>query len=93
MEWIHIQGKNKGKVILYALSTCVWCNKTKQLLTDLGIEFSYIYVDKLPQKDIGKVLEDVKHWNPACSFPVVVIDDKKCIVGFREKEIREALKI
>jgi len=93
MEWIHNKGKNKGKVILYALSTCVWCNKTKQLLTDLGIEFSYIYVDKLSQKDIGNVLEEVRHWNPACSFPVVVINDKTCIIGFREKEIREALKV
>jgi len=92
MEWIHNEGKNKGKVILYALSTCVWCNKTKELLKDLGIEFSYLYVDKLSKKDFEKVLEDVKHWNPACSFPIIVINDKKCIVGFKENDIREAFK-
>ena len=28
----HVTGKNKGKVMLYALSTCGWCGKTKELL-------------------------------------------------------------
>jgi glutaredoxin-like protein NrdH len=34
----------------------------------------------------------VRKWNPACSFPTIVIDDKKCIVGFKEDEIREAVQ-
>ena len=41
----HVKGKNKGDVKLYALSTCVWCGKTKDLLNELGIEFKFIYVD------------------------------------------------
>ena len=28
----HVAGRNKGKVMLYALSTCGWCAKTKELL-------------------------------------------------------------
>jgi len=43
----HITGINKGKVVMYGLSTCVWCKKTRQLLTDLGVDFDYIYVDLL----------------------------------------------
>jgi glutaredoxin-like protein NrdH len=35
----HITGINKGKVIMYGLSTCVWCKKTRQLITDLGVDF------------------------------------------------------
>jgi len=30
MAMTHVDGKNKGKIMLYALSTCVWCKKTKQ---------------------------------------------------------------
>jgi len=91
MELVHQKGKNKGKIVLYALSTCVWCGKTKQLLMDLGVDFSYIYVDLLDRKDLDTIYTEVKRWNPSGSFPVVVIDDRKCIVGFKENEIREAL--
>jgi glutaredoxin-like protein NrdH len=92
VEWVHHEGKKKGKITLYALSTCVWCKKTKQLLTDLGVDFSYIYVDQLPSQEMEQIYGEVKRWNPAGSFPVLVLDDHKTIVGFREKEIREALE-
>jgi Glutaredoxin and related proteins len=91
VEWVHHEGKKKGKITLYALSTCVWCKKTKQLLTELGVDFYYIYVDELTPKEMEQVYEEVKKWNPSGSFPVLVIDDRKSIVGYREKDIREAL--
>ncbi len=92
MEWVHHEGKKKGVITLYALSTCVWCKKTKQLLTDLGVDFSYIYVDELPPTEMEEVYNEVKKWNPAGSFPVLVIDHNRTIVGYKEKEIREALE-
>lgn len=86
----HVEGKNKGKIMLYALSTCGWCRKTKELLNELGVEYKYIYVDLLEDEDKDTAMDEVKKWNPRCSFPTLVIDDK-CIVGFKEDEIREAL--
>jgi glutaredoxin len=88
----HVSGKKVGTIMLYALSTCIWCKKTKALLDSLGVEYSYEYVDLLSDNDRKAVLDTVKKWNPACNFPTLVIDDKKCIVGFREDEIREAFK-
>ncbi len=90
MNWVHVNGKNKGKIALYALSTCVWCKKTKELLTTLGVEFSYIYVDQLPEGEMESVYSKMKQWNPAGSFPTLVMNEKRAIVGFRENEIREA---
>jgi len=87
----HVKGKNKGKILLYALSTCIWCKMTKEFLDKLGVEYSFVYVDLLEGKDKDKSTEDIKKWNPMCSFPTMVINDKKCIVGFKEKEIKEAL--
>jgi glutaredoxin-like protein NrdH len=78
--------------MLYALSTCVWCQKTKQLLTDLGVEFSYLYVDLLEGSDLRRALEEVEKYNPAGSFPTIVIDEDRVITGFREEQIREALR-
>ena len=42
MKIEHVKGENKGKITLYALSTCGWCKKTKKLLDDLGVEYHYI---------------------------------------------------
>jgi glutaredoxin-like protein NrdH len=91
MNFEHVPGKDKGKVTLYALSTCIWCKKTKELLSTLGVSFNYIYVDLLKGYDRSKMVDEVKKYNPACSFPTLVVGDK-CIVGFREKEIKEALQ-
>ena len=93
IEIKHIKGKNKGKILLYALSTCIWCKKTKDLLNNIGVEYSYIFVDLLDESDKEHVLNDIKKWNPACSFPTIVINNKGCIVGFKEDKIKEALGI
>ena len=87
----HVKGKKRGKIMLYALSTCGWCKKTKDLLNELGLEYSYIFVDQVDEKEKDIVMNDVRKWNPRCSFPTIVINDEKCIVGYKEDEIKEAL--
>jgi len=89
----HVSGKNAGKLMLYALSTCIWCRKTKQLLTDLGVEYDYLFVDLLQDQEKEQTIALIEKWNPDCSFPTLVINDSKCIVGFKEKEISEALDL
>jgi glutaredoxin-like protein NrdH len=93
MKTEHVTGKNAGKLMLFALSTCIWCKKTKQLLSDLGVEYDYAFVDTLPAPDKDDAIKTVTKWNPDCSFPTLVVNDSKCIVGFKEAEIREALKL
>ena len=93
MKAEHVKGENKGKVMLYALSTCIWCNKTKKLLDDIGVEYHFIYVDYLEGDEKEKTLEEIMKWNPRCSFPTLVINDKECIVGFKEEKIKEALVV
>jgi glutaredoxin-like protein NrdH len=90
MDFEHVFGKDKGKITLYALSTCIWCKKTKELLSSLGVTFDYIYVDLLKGDDRDRAVEVVKHFNSSVSFPTLVIGGKS-IVGFREKDIKEAL--
>lgn len=91
MELVHVPGENRGRVMLYALSTCGWCARTKDLLTDLGVEFSYLYVDLLQGEERDRVVREVERWNPRLSFPTVVINDARVVVGYQESEIREAL--
>ena len=87
----HIEGQNKGKLVLFALSTCGWCKKTRALIEDLNADYKYVYVDLLKGEERDEVVEMVKKWNPQVSFPTLVINDEKTIVGFKEDEIKEEI--
>jgi len=89
MNVIHVEGKKKGKVMLYALSTCGWCKKTKALLNELGIAYDYVDVDLLKGSEQTLVLGEIHKHNPEHNFPTMVINDIKCIIGFREADIRK----
>ncbi|HEX7320045.1 MAG TPA: glutaredoxin family protein [bacterium] len=91
MEIKHIAGKNKGPILIYALSTCIWCRKTKKFLEQLGVGYDYVDVDLLDKNEKDNIMKEVEKWNPACSFPTVVINKKTCIVGYNEAKIRAEL--
>ena len=88
----HVSGNKKGTVMLYALSTCGWCKRTKELLREIGVEFDFTFVDLLEGKEQDTAMDTVERFNPSGSFPTLVINDKKCIVGFKEQEIREVFR-
>jgi glutaredoxin-like protein NrdH len=88
----HVPGNKKGDIMLYALSTCVWCKKTKHLLEELNVDFHFTYVDLLNAQEKENTKEEIKKWNPACSFPSLVIDNKFCIIGYDEKKIKDVFK-
>ncbi len=91
MKMNSVEGKDGDRIVLYTLSTCVWCKKTRQFLEDLGYGYQYVEVDALAGDERENALEEIKHWNPRCSFPSIVVNQATCIVGFDEKKIREAL--
>ncbi len=88
-ERIDVMSEEKP-VKIFSLSTCSHCKSTKKLLNDCTIEYEFVDVDLLEGDERKAILEDVKKFNPKCSFPTIIIGGK-VIVGFKEKEIREAL--
>ena len=77
-------------VKIYTLSTCSHCKATKKLLGECGIQFDFTDVDMLTGQERAQIIEEVKKFNPNCSFPTIIIGDK-VIIGHREDEIKEAL--
>ena len=77
-------------VKIFSLSTCSHCRATKKFLGDCTIKYEFIDVDLLQGDERKAIIADVKKFNPRCSFPTIIIGDK-VIVGFKEKEIKEAL--
>ena len=51
----HVEGEDRGDVMLYALSTCGWCKKTKALLQELGVAYKYVDVDQLDLEELEEV--------------------------------------
>jgi len=93
MDVTHVEGKNKGNIMLYGISTCAWCKKTKKFLKSLGVEYRYIDVDLLDRDEKKKIDVEVMKWNPHRNYPMMVINNKKCIIGYKEDEIKETLHL
>ncbi|MBU0946627.1 MAG: glutaredoxin [Proteobacteria bacterium] len=83
---------SRQRVILYSLSTCVYCKAIKKMLDDLGVAHECIQADELSDAKREAILQELKKINPHCSFPTVVIDDK-VITGYKAQEIKEKLGI
>ena len=81
---------SEKQIKLYSLSTCSHCKSTKKLLNDCTVLYEFVDVDLLEGEERQAILEDVKKFNPKCSFPTIIIGEK-VIVGFKEEEIKEAL--
>ena len=79
-----------AKVKMFTLSTCSHCKATKKFLDDCKVEYEFTDVDKTSGEERAATLEEVRKWNPDCSFPTIIIGDR-VIVGFKENEIKEAL--
>jgi len=91
MDWSHVDGEDKGEIRFYALSTCGWCRKTKQFLDELGVSYNYSYVDLLSGDERDQAVKELQGWNPNRSFPTVVINGSKVVVGYKPDRIKELL--
>lgn len=87
----HVEGQDKGRVLMYALSTCIWCKMTKSLLRELNVAYDYVDVDQLEEEEKEQVRATVRKWNPVGNYPTIVIDDRECLAGYDEDKIRARL--
>lgn len=77
-------------VKLYTLSTCTHCKAAKRFLDSCGVQYEFQDVDLFSGEEQAALIEEVKKFNPGCTFPTIIIGNK-IIVGFREQVVREAL--
>ncbi|HVP40396.1 MAG TPA: glutaredoxin family protein [Candidatus Krumholzibacteriaceae bacterium] len=94
MKTTKVDGKNnKHHVLMYALSTCAWCKRTKQFLRNNSVEFEYVDIDLCSEEDKEKIRQDIIRHGGSLSYPTIIVNDKKVITGYDEAEIKEALEI
>ena len=87
-----VSGSNADhRVVFYGLSTCIWCRKTRRALEAADVSFEFTYVDLLKGREREQAVEVVREWNPAGSYPTVIVDDSKCVVGHNPEKLLGAL--
>lgn len=82
----------RDDVIVYGLSTCVHCQKARELLESLLGEgnFRMIYMDRLIGDERNDRMRELRRHNSELSFPTIVIGEA-VVLGNKEEKIRELL--
>lgn len=76
---------------IYTLSTCSHCKAAKKFLSENNVSYDFTDVDLLEGDEKALVLEEIKKHNPRLTFPTIIINGRMVIIGFQDREIREAL--
>lgn len=85
-----LKDKSQPEVKIFSLSTCSHCKAAKKFIDECTIKYEFVDVDMIEGDERKAIIEDIRKFNPRCSFPTIIIGEK-VIVGFKEKEIKEAL--
>jgi len=84
--------KRTQKPVLYALSTCIWCRRTRELLDKAGVDYKLCEVDTLTGDERSAALSEMRKYNPRGSFPTLVCGDD-IVLGYDEDRIKMVLGI
>jgi glutaredoxin len=90
----HVDGTvDRGEVVLYALSTCVWCKKTRKLLEEeLGVTYDYEYVDLATPDRRDEIEAGILARVGRTAYPTICTPDE-CVTGYRPDDIRRLLDL
>lgn len=78
-------------VVIYALSTCPWCKKSKSFFKEKNIPFEFIEYDKVSKEEQQKIREVCSAHGETIAFPFVVIGDD-VVVGYNPQKYTKLLE-
>ncbi len=79
------------KITVYALSTCLWCKKTKKYFEEKKLPFTAIDYDKQDEKRQNEIMAEMKGAGCSGSFPFTRIGGD-CTQGYDPEEFEKLLK-
>ncbi len=80
-----------NKVTIYALSTCLWCRKTKKYFEELKVPFEAVDYDKQDEGRQEKMMEEMRAAGCTGSFPFTRIG-AACVQGYDPAEFSKLLE-
>jgi len=67
--------RDKYNVMLYTISTCIWCKRLKSKLNENEIKYSYIDIDLTPWSEREKIKQNLVQFRARLAFPMMFVDD------------------
>lgn len=94
MQTITVEGTlNQHHVLLYALSTCMWCQRTKAFLQQHAVAYEYIDVDLQDRMTKHNIIQDILKRGGQLTYPTIIIDDTILIQGHHLDKLTEVLNL
>jgi glutaredoxin len=82
---------SEENILLFTLTTCMWCKKCKRFLEERKLKYRYIDVDKIERKDKSKILDYLKStYDTRISYPFLVCKSGH-VVGYNPNKYEELL--
>ncbi|MHA2282267.1 MAG: glutaredoxin family protein [Promethearchaeota archaeon] len=79
-------------IIIFTLSTCMWCKKCKRFLDDRKLKYRYIDVDKIERQDKSKIIDYLRSkYNARISYPFLICK-KGHVGGYNPNQYEELLE-
>ncbi|MFW9783168.1 MAG: glutaredoxin family protein [Candidatus Heimdallarchaeota archaeon] len=79
-------------ILIYTLSTCMWCKKCKRYLNDRNMKYRYIDVDKIDPKDKSTLIDNLRStYQTRISYPFLVCESGH-VVGYNPNQYEELFK-
>lgn len=79
------------KVTVYALSTCLWCKKSKKYFEENKIPFEAVDYDKQSEARQAEMMKEMRGAGCTGSFPFIKIGGA-CVQGYDPEEFEKLLK-
>jgi glutaredoxin len=90
----EVDGENGSddNILIFTLSTCMWCKKCKTFLKDRNMKYKYIDVDKIDVKDKSAIINYLKEkYESRISYPFLVCESGH-VVGYNPSKYEELFK-
>ena len=83
---------DNDNIVVFSLSTCMWCKKCKRFLEERNMKYRYVELDKIESKDKKKILEYLKStYESRISYPFLVCK-KGFVVGYNPDKYENLLE-
>ncbi|MFW9823415.1 MAG: glutaredoxin family protein [Candidatus Thorarchaeota archaeon] len=90
---IGVEGEKGAEdhILIFTLSTCMWCKKCKRFLNDRNLKYRYIDVDQIEREDKSQLLDYLRSkYNPRISYPFLICE-KGHVIGYNPNQYEELL--
>ncbi|GAB1484454.1 glutaredoxin family protein [Treponema sp.] len=93
LEYTQVEGKDsRHDIEVYALSTCGFCKRALNFLSDRGIAHRYVHIDLVGLETKNRTKAELKEkFGEHISFPYTIVDGKTTLIGFIEADWRKTL--